>query len=193
MQEPGRHAQQLTAAEKTFLRDAARLAVAAAVHEQKPPDPRVLARRSGLDLSPHLTEKRGAFVTLSLRGRLRGCIGTIEGHLPLVDAVVRNARAAAREDPRFAPVGVAELPRLDLEVSALTPLQAVARVQDIVIGQHGILLAKNGHRAVFLPQVAVEQGWDLETTLGHLALKAGLSPGDWHEGARFEVFEAEVF
>jgi len=193
MRESGTNLNHLTAAERSFLRDVARLAVAAAVNQQEPPDPLVQARRTGLKLGPRLTAKRGAFVTLSLRGRLRGCIGYIEGHLPLVDAVVRNGRAAALEDPRFAPVSAAELPRLDLEISALTPLRAVARPQDIVIGRHGILLAKNGRKAVFLPQVAIEQGWDLETTLGHLALKAGLSPGDWHEDAQFQVFEAEVF
>ena len=193
MHEPGLGLTRLTAAEKIFLRDLAQLAVAAAVNQQEPPDARGLARREGLDLAPRLAVNRGAFVTLSLRGQLRGCIGHIEGHLPLIDAVVRNGRAAALEDPRFAPVSATELPRLELEISALTPLQPVAQVEDIVVGRHGILLAKNGRRAVFLPQVATEQGWDLPTTLGHLALKAGLSPGDWHEGAQFQVFEAEVF
>ena len=56
-----------------------------------------------------------------------------------------------------------------------------------------MVLEKAGRKAVFLPQVAPEQGWDLATTLGHLALKAGLPPNGWQEGARFKVFEAEVF
>jgi len=62
-----------------------------------------------------------------------------------------------------------------------------------VIGKHGMTLSKRGRMAVFLPQVAPEQHWDLATTLTHLALKAGLDPDDWREGARFTVFEAIVF
>ncbi len=193
MLEPGPQLNNLSTTERDFLREVALLAVQNAVKEQDPPNTRDLARMAGVDLTPRLLVKRGAFVTLHLAGKLRGCIGYIEGHLPLVDAVARNGRAAALEDPRFAPVSLAELPQLDLEVSALTPLRTVARPEDIIIGRHGILFEKQGHKAVFLPQVAPEQGWDLETTLGHLALKAGLSPGDWHEGALFQVFEAEVF
>jgi AmmeMemoRadiSam system protein A len=183
----------LTDTEKAFLREVARQAVVAGVKDQPPPNVAALAREAEVALAPRLNVRRGAFVTLSLRGRLRGCIGYIEGHVSLVEAVARNGRAAALDDPRFEPVASAELPRLEYEVSALTPLQTVARAEDIVIGRHGILLEKHGRRAVFLPQVATEQGWDLKSTLGHLALKAGLEPGDWHEGARFQVFEAEVF
>ena len=193
MLEPGAPLNKLTSSERTYLLEVARQAVETAVRDQDPPDTRGLARMSEIDLAPRLLTKRGAFVTLHLDGNLRGCIGYIEGHLPLVDAVARNGRAAALEDPRFAPVSAAELPRLEIEVSALTPLRVVARPEDIIIGRHSILLEKQGQKAVFLPQVAPEQGWNLETTLGHLALKAGLGPADWHEGARFQVFEAEVF
>jgi len=193
MLEPGAIMNNLTSKERNFLREVALVAVQNAVRQLDAPDTRALARVAGVDLAPRLLVKRGAFVTLHLNGVLRGCIGYIEGHLPLVDAVARNGRAAAVEDPRFAPVSRAELPKLDLEVSALTPLHVVPRPEDIVIGRHGILFEKQGHKAVFLPQVAPEQGWDLETTLGHLALKAGLTPGDWHEGAQLRVFEAEVF
>ena len=96
-------------------------------------------------------------------------------------------------DPRFAPVSEGELSGLDVEVSVLTPLVSVNGPEDIEIGRHGIVLSAQGRRSVFLPQVAPEQGWDLETTLGHLSLKAGLSPHAWQEGAEFQVFEAEVF
>lgn len=189
MTEPG----PLTADEKAFLREVARLAVAAAVHGEAAPDTAALCRAAGLAESPRLQAPCGAFVTLHLNGELRGCIGYIEGRVPLVDAVAHNGRAAAVGDPRFAPVSAGELPRLQLEVSALTPLQRVARPEEIVVGRHGILLEKAGRSAVFLPQVATEQGWNLDTTLSHLALKAGLRPGDWREGARFRVFEADVF
>ncbi len=193
MLEPGPHLNRLTGAEKSFLLEVAQSAVANAVKNQESPDPRAMAEAAELELAPRLTAKRGAFVTLQLAGKLRGCIGYIEGHMPLIDAVARNGRAAAMEDTRFSPVTLSELPHLEIEVSALTPLQPVAHPEDIVIGRHGILLEKHGRKSVFLPQVAPEQGWDLETTLGHLALKAGLGPHDWQEDAHFLVFEAEVF
>ena len=96
-------------------------------------------------------------------------------------------------DPRFLPVTTGDLPGLDLELSVLTPLTAVTGPGDIIIGRHGIVLAKGARRAVFPPQVATEQGWDLATTLTHLALKAGLGPDDWRTGTDFLVFEAVVF
>lgn len=65
--------------------------------------------------------------------------------------------------------------------------------QEIVIGRHGIILRKDGRSATFLPQVAPEQGWNRETTLRHLAMKAGLGPDGWREGASFSVYEAIVF
>lgn len=183
----------LTSAEKEFLLDVAAAAIEAAVKGQAPPDPVALALARNLPLEPRLLEKRGAFVTLHKQGRLRGCIGYIEGIKPLVEAVIDNGRSAAVADPRFAPVDGGELPRIEIEVSALTPLQPIDGPEQIELGRHGIVLIKGGARAVFLPQVAPEQGWDLNLTLGHLALKAGLGPNGWQEGACFEVFEAEVF
>jgi len=104
-----------------------------------------------------------------------------------------NAINAAVNDPRFPPVQPEEIPHLHIEISVLTPLQPLDDYRRIEIGKHGVLLSKNGRRAVFLPQVAPEQGWDLEEMLTNLAHKAGL-PGDaWKEGASFEVFEAIVF
>ncbi len=75
------------------------------------------------------------------------------------------------------------------------PLRAVikSRAEDFVVGKHGIIIEKNGRRATFLPQVAPEQGWDRETTLAHLARKAGLPADAWRTGTRFWVYEAIVF
>lgn len=185
--------QTLTPEERKFLLQVAERAVEAAAGGRPAPDPREMARKKGIELNNRLNAPRGAFVTLTSAGSLRGCIGYIEGIKPLVEAVAENGRSAAARDPRFAPVKTAELPHLEIEVSALTPLREVAGPEAIVIGRHGVLLAKSGRRAVFLPQVAVEQGWDLETTLTQLALKAGLDPDDWREGAEFLVFEADVF
>jgi len=173
--------------------DIARLAVEAAVRGGPAPDTRALAAERGLDLEPRLASRRGAFVTLTAAGRLRGCIGYIEGINPLVDAVADNGRSAAVADPRFDPVSEKELAHLEIEVSALTPLVEISGPEEIVIGRHGVVLVKAGRRAVFLPQVAVEQGWDRDTTLTHLALKAGLGPEGWRQGSEFLVFEADVF
>ena len=112
---------------------------------------------------------------------------------PLVEAVTARAADSALEDPRFEPVSPDELAELRVEVSALSPPAPVASWRDIVLGRDGMTLEKNRRFAVFLPQVAPEQGWDLATTLTHLSLKAGLPADAWRSGASFETFRAEVF
>ncbi len=96
-------------------------------------------------------------------------------------------------DTRFEPVTSSEVKDLHLEISALTVPTPVASYKDIRIGVDGVILQKDTHSAVFLPQVAPEQGWDVSQTLTHLALKAGLPSDAWQENARFLVFQAEVF
>ena len=137
----------------------------------------------------------GVFVTLNDRttGTLRGCIGEIMPMRPLVEAVVKRAVDSALHDPRFMPVTERELSEIRVEVSALMPPKPVASWRDIVLGRDGMTLEKDGAFAVFLPQVAPEQGWDLETTLSYLSRKAGLSADAWRDGAKFETFQAEVF
>jgi AmmeMemoRadiSam system protein B/AmmeMemoRadiSam system protein A len=154
--------------------------------------------------TPSLERKAGAFVTLKCKmnddglcvGRgddLRGCIGTIEPSDSLYDTVARRAASAALEDTRFPhPVSVPELPFITIEVSVLTPPRPVKSAEEIVIGKHGIVLSAGWNRATFLPQVAPEQGWDRETTLRHLARKAGLAEDGWKK-AEFRVYEAIVF
>ncbi|MBR4251513.1 MAG: AmmeMemoRadiSam system protein B [Kiritimatiellae bacterium] len=147
-----------------------------------------------LPLTPALRERRGAFVTLTIDGELRGCIGEILPRRPLVRVVADHALSAAFEDPRFPPLTAAEWPSVRIEISALTPPRPVDSWHDIQIGRHGMTLSLHGRMAVFLPQVAPEQGWDLETTLTHLSRKAGLPADAWRDPAcRFSVFEADVF
>ena len=147
------------------------------------------------DAPPSTRAKMGAFVTLNDRttGALRGCIGEILPMRALVDAVAARAVDSALHDPRFMPVTESELGRIRVEVSALTPPRPVASWRDIVLGRDGMTLEKGGAFAVFLPQVAPEQGWDLETTLSYLSRKAGLPEDAWRSGAKFETFQAEVF
>jgi len=107
--------------------------------------------------------------------------------------VITNAIYAAFGDRRFTPLQKDEYDQIKIEISALTPPSPVASPQAIRIGTDGMVMHKAGRSAVFLPQVAPEQGWDLETTLSHLSAKAGLARDAWKDGASFEVFQAEVF
>lgn len=171
--------------ERELLRELARRAVAAAARGEDPPP---LPPLTGV-----LAEPRGVFVTLTRGGALRGCIGSLVGRLPLAAAVRESGRNAAVNDPRFRPVRPAELAGLDLEVSVLSPLVEVDGPGAIEVGRHGVLLDCGGRQAVFLPQVATEQGWDRDTMLSQLALKAGLAADAWRRGAGFRVFTADVF
>ncbi len=147
------------------------------------------------EIPPAMRQAMGCFVTLNSRssGALRGCIGEIEPRRPLYEAVTARAVDAAFRDPRFPRLTEDEWPDIRIEISALTPPRPVSSWREIEIGRHGMILEKAGHTAVFLPQVATEQHWDLPTTLSHLARKAGLGADDWREGAHFTVFEATVF
>lgn len=141
----------------------------------------------------HTLNIMGAFVTLHKNKQLRGCIGEIFPRRPLVEAVMEHAVNSGVNDPRFPSVSLSELPSIDFEISALSAPTKINDFRQIVLGKHGVVLYKNGHSAVFLPQVATEQGWDIADTLTHLSMKAGLSPRDWQRGCRFEVFTAQVF
>jgi AmmeMemoRadiSam system protein A len=151
--------------------------------------------------APEASRLQAVFVTLkntdplevARLGELRGCIGQVVPTYPLDLAVVKSALDAALHDPRFPEVEASELPRLSVEVTVLSPIVPIDSWKEIRIGTHGIVLEKAGHRALFLPQVAVEQRWTLEETLDHLALKSGLSRGEWRSGASFSVFTGQLF
>lgn len=152
-------------------------------------------------ISPGLMERNGVFVTLHAKipgveqPVLRGCIGNVIGVDPLYQAVRRLAVESAVADPRFPPVRrVEELDTIDIEISVLTIPEKIDHYEKIAIGLDGIFLHAGGRSALFLPQVADEQGWNLEETLTHLSMKAGLSPEIWKDPeCRFETFQAEVF
>lgn len=143
--------------------------------------------------APALQRKQGAFVTLTKDGQLRGCIGHMAEDLPLDQVVSSMALQAAFNDRRFTPVRSNEMDDIELEISVLTPFEQVSGYDQIKVGRDGVVLEKDGRRAVFLPQVAPEQGWDRDTMLSHLARKAGLSADAWRNGATFYTFQAIVF
>jgi len=140
-----------------------------------------------------LQQQRGAFVTLKKRGELRGCVGRMIPDEPLVKTVGAMAIQAAFNDRRFNPLTANELKDIEIEISILTPMKQVASATDIVVGRDGVLLGKDNHHAVFLPQVATEQGWNREEMLDNLCLKAGLTAGCWKEKTQFSTFQAVVF
>jgi len=143
------------------------------------------------DLPADASKQLGAFVTLTKHGALRGCIGEIEARRPVWKAVASRAVDAAIHDTRFSPVTAAELSELDVEVSLLGPTWEVPGPEAVVVGRHGVVITSGFRGATFLPQVAPEQGWDRDTMLHALLRKAGL-PQSALEGARIEVYEAQV-
>jgi len=136
---------------------------------------------------------RGAFVTLTKKGQLRGCIGFIEPVVPLGQAVIRAAIFAASEDPRFPPVAPPELEGLRFEISVLTTPREIASPREVEVGTHGLIVERDGRKGVLLPQVPVDNGWDRETFLEQGSIKAGLPADAWKRGAKLSVFEAIVF
>jgi uncharacterized protein len=143
-------------------------------------------------LPPELLEPRGAFTTLYLEGQLRGCVGYAIPIAPLHRAVAETARAAAFDDSRFEPVSAAEVPRLQISLSVLSPLFPIEAMA-VEIGRHGLVIGSGGCRGLLLPQVPVEHGWDRETFLAQTCRKAGLPLDAWRKGANIEAFTAEVF
>ncbi len=144
--------------------------------------------------SPALNEHRGAFVTLHEHGQLRGCIGNFMSTKPLYETVADMAISAAFHDPRFMPLRPEEFGEIDIEISALTPLEPIDDVEKIQVGVHGIYLINGPNRGVLLPQVATEYGWDRYTFLDQTCLKAGMGPGCWRDpGTQILIFSAEVF
>ncbi len=143
---------------------------------------------------PALNRKRAVFVTLKEHGKLRGCIGSLEPTLPLIQDVQRRTIDAALHDPRFPPVTAAEVGEITIEISVLSPLRLCTNPEEIIPGKHGVCVVQGLASGVFLPQVATEQGWDRETLLCELcAHKAGIAPDAWKKGAKLYIFTAQVF
>jgi AmmeMemoRadiSam system protein A len=169
--------------EKEYLRDLARSVVEAKARGQKPEIPECP--------SPYLEEKRGAFVTITKRGMLRGCIGLVQARDPLVDTVANMAMAAAFEDPRFPQVSEKELPDLEYEISVMSPLSLVTDIDSIVVGRDGLMIRLDTHSGLLLPQVATENRWDRITFLEQTCLKAGL-PKNSYKDKRAQIYKFTV-
>ncbi len=144
-------------------------------------------------------EHRGVFVTLNHDGELRGCIGFPYPVMPLSEALRKAAVAAAREDPRFLPVGPEEVDDIRLEVTVLSvPQPLICEPEDrpdhIIVGTHGIIITGQQTGGLLLPQVATEYNWDAITFLNHTCMKAGLPSRCWRSAeTEVMIFEGQVF
>jgi AmmeMemoRadiSam system protein A len=147
---------------------------------------------SRYELTDKLQTATATFVTLKIDGMLRGCIGSLAPVEELYRSVHNNAVNAAMKDPRFRPVTSDERGRLEVDISILSPIVPIGGIDEFRLGEHGIILEKGRYRSVYLPEVALEQRWDVEQTLSSLSEKAGLPSDGWREGASFSVFSSVV-
>jgi AmmeMemoRadiSam system protein A len=140
---------------------------------------------------------RGAFVTITERGTLRGCIGHLAADCELGTVVREMTVAAAEDDPRFPPVALDELWSVALEISVLSAPERLGPPADpgrLVVGRDGLVVRRGAKMGVLLPQVATEHRWGPEAFLAAACRKAGLAPEAWHEaGTEVLTFQADVF
>lgn len=176
---------ELSAVERTYLLRVAREEIVASLE----------GRPTMIEAPPAtaLLEPGGAFVSLHRSGELRGCIGSLLRDRPLHEVVRDMASAAAFRDPRFGPLTRSEIDFLEIEISILSEPRA-ASPDRVIPGLHGISISLHGRKAVFLPRVARDAGWDRLTLLAETCLKAGLPPDAWQDpAAEITLFTAEVF
>jgi AmmeMemoRadiSam system protein B/AmmeMemoRadiSam system protein A len=173
--------------EKNELLTLARKSVEYAVREKKAYEPTA-------SVSEALIQERGAFVTLRESGELRGCIGYTSAVKPLYMTVRDTATLAALRDSRFQPVSASELPKLEYEISVLSPLRRVLDIRQIKVGQHGLLMKNGAYEGILLPQVPVEERWDRQRFLEETCAKAGMRSGCWKdENTDIFMFTAVIF
>jgi AmmeMemoRadiSam system protein B/AmmeMemoRadiSam system protein A len=177
----------LTAKEKSDLLALARKSVESAVGQKKAYQPEATT-------SETLNAENGAFVTLTKGGSLRGCIGYTSAVKPLYLTVRDTATFAALRDPRFPPVAASELPQLEYEISVLSPLRRVTDIEQIKVGEHGLLMKNGDKEGLLLPQVPVELKWDRQKFLEETCGKAGMRHDCWKdEDTDIFLFTAVVF
>jgi AmmeMemoRadiSam system protein B/AmmeMemoRadiSam system protein A len=142
-------------------------------------------------------QPRATFVTLRNKHThdLRGCRGEVFARYPLWESVQHVSILSATDDPRFRSMTHAELADTHIEISVLTPMRLARNSDEVIVGQHGVMIRKGVHGGLFLPQVPVEQGWDRAEYLSTLCwMKAGLPADAWRKpGTQLYIFEAEIF
>ncbi len=166
----------VTEADRARLLELARLAIAVAVHARPDAD-----LRAAMESSPLPGQLAGAFVTLTERAELRGCMGTLDDSEPAWASVVHAARMAALGDPRFYQVSAAEFGRLHVEVSILGPMCPLPDPSRFRPGIDGLLISRGGRRGLLLPEVADMLEPTHDAMLEAVCHKAGLPTDAWRD------------
>lgn len=182
----------ISAEEQNILLSQAREAIICELEKRKPS----WHTAPKIENNSNLYTPCGAFVSLHTlpQRSLRGCIGRMTANLPLIETVRIMAKEAAFGDPRFPPLKKEELNRCHIEISALSPMTVCPDPKQVKIGVHGLLLTGRGRSGVLLPQVPVEQAWNLDEYLDYICVKAGLPPGSYDApDTQLYTFTAVVF
>lgn len=153
-----------------------------------------------ISLIKEFPDKSGVFVTLKKKGELRGCIGYVEDYMPLGEAVMNAARAAAFQDNRFESVTMDEMKDIILEISVLTPKKRISAktasdiIKQIKIGEDGLIIDAGYTSGLLLPQVATENDFIAEEFLEHTCIKSGLPKNAWLDPKiNIYRFQAQIF
>jgi len=154
----------------------------------------------GAELKKEFSEKKGAFVTLTINGELRGCIGIVEAIYPLWQTIVHAAESAAFGDPRFGPLDKEEFERVKVEISVLSVPELIKvksaeeYLKNIKIGRDGLIIDGDYGKGLLLPQVAVEWKWDVKEFLENTCRKAGIAKDGWSDiNNKIYKFQAQIF
>ena len=188
MSEDNKEYEGMSESSRHRLLEIARAALTDAVNGRPLPDEPVDDR----ELQGH----QGAFVTLTERGQLRGCIGQFTAERPLYQVVRGMALAAALRDTRFRRVQPAELDDISIEISVLSPMRRITDpMKEVELGKHGIYIKRGYQTGTYLPQVATEHNMSKEEFLSSCtAHKAGLPADAWKDpDTEVYVYTAEVF
>ena len=178
---------ELSLEEKKILLEAARKSIQSLFSKEK-------IKQPDYKKYPELNLQAGAFVTLTIAGTLRGCIGYVLSDQSMYDTVCSAAVQAAEFDPRFLPVRKNEVDVLSIEISILSRPFPLDNYEDIELGKHGLILEESGKRGLLLPQVPIEHNLDKEQFLDAICKKAGFPEKYWKiKKLKLKAFTALVF
>ncbi|MCF8380300.1 MAG: AmmeMemoRadiSam system protein A [Bacteroidales bacterium] len=147
---------------------------------------------SDKNISENLRIKTGAFVSIYVKGKLRGCIGKLSADIPLFELIRRMTISAASTDRRFKSLKYSELDNVKIELSVLTPMKRIYDISEFELGRHGIYISDGYNSGTFLPQVAEHSDWTKEEFLGHCSRDKARIGWDGWKTAELYIYEAII-
>ncbi len=177
---------QLSTREKRLLLKIARETLSHFLHTSK-----VLQYDESM-IPDSLLQNLGCFVSIHKGRALRGCIGKFESEKPLFRLVQDLSLSAALKDERFSPLKLTELSQVSLEISIIGDMEKIEDPLEFIPGEHGILVKKDIRSGTFLPQVAIETGWDREEILGRCSRDKAHIGWDGWKNADLYIYEVQV-